>query len=144
MTFDELRLAIAIQKANLGGRDLVTERDRKDAACRIYVEWVNYFDVTTFPFDGDSLDRMRLSLRKNANTQVKVNVAMAHGLQCYFEGRGKGPCSDEAECGHIMAKCNGGPLTVSNCQIECRAHNNQRSSMSIEEYLSSPLTTATN
>jgi hypothetical protein len=32
-------------------------------------------------------------------------------------------------------------MTVENCQIECRAHNNQRREMLIEEYLQSNLTT---
>jgi hypothetical protein len=32
-------------------------------------------------------------------------------------------------------------LTVENCHIECRAHNNQRREMSIEDYIKSGMTT---
>jgi len=141
MTFDELKLAIAIQKAQLGGRDLVTDRERKEAACLIYAEWVMHFEDTVFPFTQDDIDRMRLSVRKNNNTKIKVDVAIAHGVRCFFHGRGKGPCCSEAECGHLSPRSSGGDLTVENCQIECRAHNNQRREMQIEEYLRSSLTT---
>jgi hypothetical protein len=141
VTFDELKLAIAIQKAQLGGRDLVTERERKEAACLIYAEWVMHFEDTVFPFTPDDIDRMRLSVRKNNNTKIKVDVAIAHGVRCFFYSRGKGPCCSEAECGHLTPRSKGGDLTVQNCQIECRSHNNQRREMLIEEYLQSDLTT---
>lgn len=141
MTFNELKLAIAIHKAQLGGRDLVTDRERKEAACLIYAEWVMHFDETVFPFNPDDIDRMRLSVRKNNNTKIKVDVAIAHGVRCFFSNRGKGPCCSEAECGHLVPRSRGGGMTVENCQIECRAHNNQRREMLIEEYLQSELTT---
>ncbi len=47
----------------------------------------------------------------------------------------------EVEAGHVVQRCKGGPLTVENGQIECRAHNNQRREMSIEDYLKSTMTT---
>jgi hypothetical protein len=40
-----------------------------------------------------------------------------------------------------VQRCKGGLLTVENGQIECRAHNNQRREMSIEDYLLSSITT---
>lgn len=141
MTFNELKLAIAIQRANLGGRDLVSDRERLEVACRIYAEWVNYFGEVAFPFNSEDIEKLRLAIRKSDPTKIKVDVAVAHGLTCYFANRGKGPCSDEVECGHIVARSVGGELSVANCQIECRAHNNQRRDMTIEEYLLSPLST---
>lgn len=141
MTFNELKLAIAIHKAQLGGRDLVTSQERKQAACLIYQEWVMHFDDTVFPFTPDDIDQMRLNVRKNTNTKVKVEVAIAHGVECFFSNRGKGQCCSDAECGHLVPRSKGGAMTVGNCQIECRAHNNQRREMLIEEYLQSELTT---
>lgn len=142
MTFDELKLAIAIYKAQLGGRDLVTERERKEAACFIYTEWVMHFDDTVFPFTPDDIERIRLSVRKSTATKMKVDVAIAHGVFCFFSNRGKGPCCSEAECGHLIPRSKGGSLNIENCQIECRSHNNQRREMLIEEYLQSELTTS--
>jgi hypothetical protein len=40
-----------------------------------------------------------------------------------------------------VPKCRGGDISVANCQIECRAHNNQRRERTIEEYLTSSDTT---
>lgn len=141
MTFDELKLAIAVHRADLGGADWTSHRQRYEAACVIYSEWVMYFRNTFFPFKLDVIERVRMQVRKNRDTRTKIEVAMAHGHDCYFSGRGKGRCSEDAECGHIIPRCRGGELGIENCQIECRAHNNQRREMSIEEYLASDLTT---
>lgn len=94
-----------------------------------------------FPFTIDDIERWSITLRKNTDAKVKVDIALAHGTECYFKRRGKGPCSEEVEAGHIVQRCKGGPLTVENGQIECRAHNNQRREMAIEDYLKSDLTT---
>lgn len=141
MTFDELKLAMAVGRADLGGGDWISERQRREAACLVYCEWLHQFGRTEFPFRMDDIERLRLALRKNTDTRIKVQVAIQHGATCYFEGRGKGPCSGDAECGHILQKSKSGDLSVENCQIECRAHNNQRRAMSIEEYMASDLTT---
>ncbi len=141
MTFDELKLAMAIGRADLGGGDWISERQRREAACLVYCEWLHQFGRTEFPFRMDDIERLRLALRKNTETRVKVLVAMQHGATCYFDGRGKGPCSEVAECGHIVPRSEGGGMSVENCQIECRAHNGQRGVLSIEEYMRSELAT---
>lgn len=141
MTFDELKLAMAIHRASLGGGDWTSDRQRREAACIVYCEWLREFGNTAFPFSMDDIERVRLAMRKNMDTRTKVAVAMQHGVRCFFEGRGKGPCSDDAECGHIVQRSAFGDLSVQNCQIECRAHNGQRGAMSIEEYMKSELTT---
>lgn len=66
---------------------------------------------------------------------MKAKVALEHGTRCFWVGRNVGACSDEAEVGHIVPRCQDGPLTVENCMIECRAHNNERKERTIEQYL---------
>lgn len=141
MTENELHLCCAIKLADLGGADRPTSDQRKRAAIAVLIEWVALTNDTVFPFSIDDIERWSQSLRKNTSTKIKVDIALAHGTKCYFKGRGKGPCSDEVEAGHVVQRCKGGPLSVENGQIECRAHNNQRREMSIEEYMSSDLTT---
>jgi hypothetical protein len=142
MTERELHLCCAIRKANLGGGDRPTTEQRKQAAIAVFAEWVNLTGTSHFPFSIDTIERWSIRLRKNSETKIKVDIALAHGTSCYFKNRGKGPCSEEVEAGHVWQRCNGGPLSVENGQIECRAHNNQRREMSIEDYLKSNLKTS--
>lgn len=65
MTFDELKLAIAVHRADLGGADWTSHRQRYEAACVIYSEWVMYFRNTFFPFKLDVIERVRMQVRKN-------------------------------------------------------------------------------
>lgn len=141
MTFDELRLCMAIHLSDIGKGDRPTHEQRKDAAISIFCAWLDVHHDTRFPFSMDDVTRMALLYRKRPEMQVKIDVALLHGHRCFFNGRGKGPCSDEAELGHLVPRCKGGPLDVRNCQIECRAHNNQRRERTIEEYLMSSETT---
>ena len=67
----------------------------------------------------------------------KAEIAAAYGYECFWKHRGKGPCCDEVEGGHVIPRCAGADLTVANGMIECRAHNNQRREHSIEDYLAS-------
>lgn len=143
MTFDELRLCMAIHRADIGKGDLPTHDQRKEAATAIFCAWLDVHRDTRFPFSMDDVTRMALLYRKRPEMQVKLEVALMHGDRCFFSGRGKGPCSEDAELGHLVAKCKGGLLDVKNCQIECRAHNNQRRERTIEEYLISSDTTET-
>lgn len=76
------------------------------------------------------------------STRIKAQIAAAHGYECFWKHRGKGPCSDEAEAGHVVPRAAGAELTVENGMIECRAHNNQRRERSIEDYLTSGDVTA--
>lgn len=136
-----MHLCCAIRRADLGGADRPTTDQRKRAALAVMAEWVNLTNDSVFPFGIDEIERWSIHLRKSQDAKVKVDIALTHGTECYFKHRGKGPCSDEVEAGHVVPRCNGGPLDVSNGQIECRAHNNQRREMSIEDYLRSGLTT---
>jgi hypothetical protein len=141
MTENELHLCCAIRRADLGGGDRPTSEQRRRAATAVVSEWLNLTGDTLFPFTIDDIERWSIALRKSPDAKIKVDIALAHGTECYFRGRGKGPCSEDVEAGHIVQRCKGGPLTVENGQIECRAHNNQRREMSIEDYLKSSMTT---
>jgi hypothetical protein len=138
MTFTELRLCAAIAKAELGGGDRPTHMKRKEAAGLVMASYLDLFDDSYFPFSIDDVAEWSQRYRKGGEElRIKVQIAMTHGFRCPFQNRGKGPCSVEAEAGHIVQSSRGGPLSVENCWIECRAHNNQRRDMSIEEYLKS-------
>lgn len=141
MTANELLLCCAITKADLGKGDRPTSHQRRQAALAVVAEWIDMTGDTLFPFTIDDIERLSIHLRKTADARTKVDIALAHGTECYFKLRGKGPCSDEVEAAHVLQRCNGGPLTVANGQIECRAHNNQRREMSIEDYMKSDLVT---
>lgn len=141
MTKNELHLCCAIRLADLGGSDRPTSDQRKRAALSVITEWLTLTGDSLFPFTIDDIEEWSISLRKSAGSKIKVDIALAHGSECYFKNRGKGPCSDEVEAGHVVQRCKGGPLSVENGQIECRAHNNQRREMSIEDYLKSDMTT---
>lgn len=141
MTEKELHLCCAVRLADLGGGDRPTSDQRRRAALSVVAEWINLTGDSMFPFTIDDIERWSIALRKSSDAKIKVDIALAHGTSCYFKGRGKGPCSEDVEAGHIVQRCNGGPLNVENGQIECRAHNNQRREMSIEEYMKSGKTT---
>lgn len=141
MTENELHLCCAIRRADLGGGDRPTSEQRRRAATVVLAEWLSLTGDTLFPFTIDDIERWSIALRKSPDAKIKVDIALTHGTECYFKHRGKGPCSEEVEAGHIVQRCKGGPLNVENGQIECRAHNNQRREMSIEDYLKSNITT---
>ncbi len=135
MTFDELKLCMAIRRARLGSADRPTQAMRIQAALAVMTEWLFLFETSRFPWEIDDIERWRLNLRKSRDTSTKTDIALKHGHRCFWIGREKGPCSEDVEAGHLVARCNGGPLTVPNAIIECRAHNNQRRTLTIEEYL---------
>jgi hypothetical protein len=137
MTFDELNLYIAIRQSRLGGSDFNTELERIEMAAAVMREWVHEFKNSVFPFSIDDILRHRMAYRKNTSTRIKVEVAIRHGSKCFWSGRGKGPCSDSVDCGHIVARLLRGELSVENCMIECSAHNRQRGTLTIEEYIRS-------
>lgn len=141
MTENELHLCCAIRLADLGGGDRPTSDQRRRAALAVIAEWINLTGDSLFPFTIDDIERWSIALRKSGDAKIKVDIALAHGTECYFKNRGKGPCSEEVEAGHVVQRCKGGPLSVENGQIECRAHNNQRREMSIEDYMKSSLST---
>lgn len=138
VTFLELRLACAIYEAGMGGRDPQSRRDRTSATQDVFAAYLALHDDSYFPFTVDQVCHMMSTYRKNKATQTKVEIAIAHGMMsCFWESRGKGPCSDDVEAGHLVPASQGGELTVGNCIIECRAHNNQRRAMQIEDYIRS-------
>lgn len=143
MTFDELSLCIAIQNAGRCPDTPRSQQQRLDLANRVFPEWVAITGDSVFPFNIDSIVHMDSVIRKNKDTRTKVEVAIRHGTSCFWSNRGKGPCCETAECGHILQNCNGGLMSVENCMIECRSHNNQRGAMSVEEYIRSDLLTQT-
>lgn len=135
MTFDELKLCIAIQDAYLGGGDRPSTAARLEGAKAVLCAWLARYQDTRFPYSIDDIERWRINLRKNTDTRIKTDIAVAHGLRCFWSNRGLGECSDEAEAGHIVARCNGGALSIENAMIECHAHNNERRELTIEEYV---------
>lgn len=137
MTFDQLKLLCAVRKANLGSGDPVSDQRRMEWARTVFETYTELFQTVRFPFEVDDVMQVFYSQRKNANTQTKADIALTHGVECFWRNRGKGPCCDNAEAGHLIPNCEDGPLTVENCVIECRAHNNQRRAMHIEQYLQS-------
>lgn len=140
MTFDELALCIAIERAGRCSDTPRTNQQRLDLAMRVFPEWLRMTNESVFPFTIDEIVQWDTNIRKQVNTRTKIEVAEKHGMQCFWNGRGKGCCCNTAECGHLWQNSHGGPLSVENCVIECRSHNNQRRDMSIEEYIRSNLT----
>lgn len=141
MTFNELALCIAIKRAGRSPDTPRTQEQRLDLAKRVMLEWLLMTKESLFPFTIDEIVEADTRIRKNKDTRTKVSVAEAHGAHCFWEGRNKGPCCQEAECGHLWQNSQGGPMSVENCVIECRSHNNQRRDMSVEEYIRSDWTT---
>ena len=135
MTFDQLKLCMAIHQADLGGGDRPSSSARLEAAAEVMHTFLFMFGESRFPYSIDDVETWRLSLRKNKETQIKTEIARVHGLRCFWAHRGIGPCSNDAEAGHIVARCHGGELSIENAMIECRAHNNDRRERSIEQYL---------
>lgn len=142
MKFPELILCMAIAKAGRCPDTPRSNQQRRELAMRVFPEWLFIVSDSAFPFSIDDIVHWDTVMRKNKNTQVKVKVAERHGVRCFWEGRGKGACCDEVECGHLWQSCKGGPLSIENCVIECRSHNNQRREMSVEEYIKSSLSTS--
>jgi len=144
MKFDELKLLVAIsraKKAALGGSDPITDADRLRYADVVRDEYTTITGDISFPWTTSDVIQLAVNHRKQTQTKIKADIAEAHGYECFWRHRAKGPCCDEAEGGHIVPRSSGADLTVANGMIECRAHNNQRRERSIEEYLSSNDTT---
>jgi len=141
MTFSQLKLCMAIEQAGRCSDTPRAHRDRINLVTRVFPEWVEISGDSEFPFSVDEVVDWDSKLRKSKPTRIKVDVAKNHGVHCFWNGRNKGPCSHEAECGHLVPNCEGGPLEVANCVIECRSHNNQRREMTVEQYISSDLNT---
>jgi len=141
MTFNELELCIAIENAGRCPDTPKTQQQRLELAMRVFPEWLRASGDSVFPFTIDEIVQWDTAIRKNKACQTKVEVAQLHGVSCFWKNRGKGPCCQQAECGHLHPNSQGGPLSVENCVIECRAHNNQRRDMTIEKYIVSPQTT---
>lgn len=139
MTFEELDLCLAIEAAGRCPDTPKTHRERIDLVVRVYREWIDIHGDSIFPFSIDDVVRWDTNLRKNKDTRTKVDVAKQHGKRCFWVGRGKGDCSQDVDCGHLVPNVSGGPLSVPNCVIECSFHNRSRGVMSIEEYLRSEL-----
>jgi hypothetical protein len=137
MNTNELKLCIAIHKAELGGGDRPTGQQRIDAARRVMECYLTTFETTYFPYHMDDIERLSLSMRKSNDTKWKVRIAIAHGWKCFWDGRDCGECSQEIELGHIVSRSDGGNISIANCWIECRDHNNDRRDRTIEDYLKS-------
>jgi len=91
-----------------------------------------------FPWTTDETVAMVIDHRKTNSKQILAQIASVHGMECFWKHRNKGPCSEDVEGGHVVARSAGaGDLTVENGMIECSAHNRQRGTKTIEEYLKS-------
>jgi hypothetical protein len=136
MRFDELKLLVAINSLKPKG-DPISDHARMARARQVREEYTRLFDDVFFPWATSDVIEMCVTWRKQATARTKAEIAAAHGYGCFWRHRGKGPCCDEVEGGHVVPRCAGADLTVANGMIECRAHNNQRRERSIEEYLAS-------
>ena len=141
MTFSELTLVLAIHSLRPGSRDYITSEQRLRFALRVQRAYCTISGDCVFPYTTDDVLSAYMKYRKSPDTQTKAAIAAAHGARCFWRDRDKGGCSDEVEAGHLIPNSDGGPLSVKNCIIECRAHNNQRSTKTVEEYLLSDLRT---
>lgn len=141
ITFDQLRLLVAISHVDGSVPDKTD--DRLAYVYRVRDEYCRMSGDCCFPYSASEVSDLALTYRKNTTTRMKAKIASAHGAACFWAERGKGPCDNEAEAGHICPACEGNDLTVYNGMIECRAHNNQRRTMTIEEYLLAHETTST-
>lgn len=140
MKFDELKLLVAIsraKKATLGGSDPVTDADRLRYADVVRDEYAAITSDIYFPWTTSEVITLAVNHRKQTSTKIKAEIAEAHGYECFWRHRQKGPCCDEAEGGHVIPQASGADLSVANGMIECRSHNNQRRERSIEQYLAS-------
>ena len=141
MTFDELWLLVAIQKANVSFRDGANDLERQEVCKQVASMFSDITEDVLFPFTVNDVWTHGVSWRKSPDKGIKAEVAFAHGFACFWNGRDKGPCCNEAEVGHLVPRCRDGKLSVANCVIECRSHNNQRRELTVEEYLLSDKTT---
>lgn len=135
MTFAELQLAMAIHSLNQHLRDAAPHAELLKFANNVQDQFAALTGEIYFPFMLDDVKRLAMAVRKSTDTRTKAEVAIAHGWRCFWIGRGKGGCCENAECGHLVPRCRGGELTIANCVIECRRHNNERREKTIEEYL---------
>lgn len=137
MKFTELNLLIAIRRTPDLGSDKPTDAKRLEYARAVHANFVAITGDIQCPFNVDDVIIHSINMRKQPDTRTKADIAELHGSKCFWESRGKGPCSDDVEAGHLVPACLGGEMTVENGIIECRAHNNQRRELTIEEYLRS-------
>lgn len=133
---------MAIRQVDGLGKDRQTHQDRMEFAKQVHSAWATMTGEVYFPFLLDEVQVLSVRLRKSMDTRIKVDIALHNGSDCFWLHRDKGPCSDQAEAGHLIPRCQGGELTVANGIIECRAHNNQRREMLVEQYLMSELRTS--
>jgi len=140
MTFKELELLIAIEQVGEYGRDRFGA-ERLEYAIAVQRWYSLLHGDTVFPFSAEDVNRWAVALRKQKATQIKAAIAAAHGCRCFWDRRNKGPCSEDAEGGHMVAESAGEELSVANGMVECGAHNRLRSAMTIEEFFLSDKTT---
>ena len=137
MKFDELKLLVAINRLKPKG-DPVTDEARWKFAIRIRDTYTTLYGEIAFPWSVSEVIALAVSWRKHAATKMKAEVANVHGYKCFWTNRNKGPCWEEVEGGHVVARANGGgDLSVVNGRIEWRTHNNQRRARNIDAYLMS-------
>ena len=137
MKFDELKLLVAINTLTPKG-DPISDAARMGLARRVRDEYTRLYGDVLFPWTISDVIEMCVLWRKQSAARTKAEIAAAHGYECFWKQRDKGPCCDEVEGGHVVSRSAGAELTVANGMIECRAHNNQRRERSIGEYLTSP------
>jgi hypothetical protein len=139
MKFAELHLELAVSRAGMSG-DPVTDEQRRQLAVAVMKTWVDLFGDSFFSFTLEEVAQAAVRVRKRGKSKVAAwQIAEAHNQwDCFWKNRNKGPCSDEVEAGHVVARAHGGgDLTIENGMIECRAHNNQRRTRTIEQYMDS-------
>lgn len=137
MTFQELYLAIALRRHGNMGMELMSKPIgvRHRYASGVYSEWVSLTDTTEFPWTWEDICRIRETVRKSTSNGLKAEVAERFGVKCFWEGRGKGNCSVDAQLGHILPRSKGGKDEIGNLIIECGRHNAEHGSLSFDEYV---------
>lgn len=142
MTADELPTFIAIHRVErlieerrqageflplFGSDDWLIDRSRR-------VELLSM--IQSFLVPDEALLSSYLRYRKSGDKlRIIAALAVRHGARCFFDGRGKGECSNELDLDRIIPGARGGEYSLENCHIVCSRHNRERGDRAIEEYL---------
>jgi hypothetical protein len=104
MTFEELRLCMAIHRANLGGRDRTRTGDRHKAVGQVFWQWLHLFGDSRFPWSSDDVLHWSMQYRKSRSSKMKVQVALAHATSATaVKGRAAIALSGGTSCHGVVA-----------------------------------------
>jgi hypothetical protein len=143
MTFDDLPLFEAIYDLRREmemtdqspGSDLWTtdEDKRLELTQRLFRKLVANVDQKLI--DAWMRFRKGSDVDGRKKLELTIEVARAHGRQCFYADRGLGECSSDIDLDRIVPGSRGGKYMVENCVIACGRHNRARGDKNIEELL---------